>query len=84
MKYYLAMTVSLNLSPQLEEMIQRKMASGRYRNRDEAQDPSHALQSEYLRRDIVAGLESGPATPFDLHEIKQAARQHHAKRKITK
>lgn len=82
------MTMNVNLSPQLEEMVRRKVASGLYTSASEvvrealrmmeAQDQQRAAKLEQLRQDIREGLDSGEPTPWDTAEIKREGRQRRA------
>ncbi|QFY43386.1 type II toxin-antitoxin system ParD family antitoxin [Candidatus Methylospira mobilis] len=67
------MTMNVNLSPQLEDMVRQKVASGLYTSASEivrealrmmeAQDRLRAAKLEQLRQDIYEGMESGEPTP---------------------
>ncbi|MFZ4700067.1 MAG: type II toxin-antitoxin system ParD family antitoxin [Candidatus Methylumidiphilus sp.] len=82
--------MNVNLSPQLEDMVRQKVASGLYTSASEvvrealrmmeAQDQLRAAKIEQLRQDIREGLESGEPTPWDAEEIKQEGRQRRAAR----
>ena len=82
--------MNVNLSPQLEDMVRQKVASGLYTSASEvvrealrmmeAQDQLRAAKLEQLRQDIREGLESGESTPWDAEEIKQEGRQRRAAR----
>ena len=82
------MTMNVNLSHQLEDMVRQKVASGLYTSASEvvrealrmmeAQDQLRAAKLEQLRQDIREGLESGEPTPWDAEEIKQEGRQKRA------
>ena len=84
------MTMNVNLSPQLEDMVRQKVDSGLYTSASEvvrealrmmeAQDQLRAAKLEQLRQDIREGLESGESTPWDAEEIKQEGRQRRAAR----
>ena len=84
------MTMNVNLSPQLEDMVRQKVATGLYTSASEvvrealrmmeAQDQLRAAKLEQLRQDIREGLESGESTPWDADEIKQEGRQRRAAR----
>ncbi|MFM1798459.1 MAG: hypothetical protein RLZZ117_737 [Cyanobacteriota bacterium] len=84
------MTMNVNLSPQLEAMVQAKVASGLYTSASEVvrealrlmeqQDQLRAVKLEALRADIQDGLASGESTPWSADEIKQAGRKHKASR----
>jgi len=82
------MTMNVNLSPQLEEMVRQKVASGRYNSASEVvrealrlldeRDQLRAAKLERLRLDIQDGLTSGPATNWDPDEIKREGRKRRA------
>jgi antitoxin ParD1/3/4 len=80
------MTLNINLTPQLENMVRQKVAGGLYNSASEvvrealrlmeAQDQLHAVRLEQLRQDIQEGLDSGSAGELDVETIK---RRGHAK-----
>jgi antitoxin ParD1/3/4 len=80
-----AMTMNVNLSPQLEEMIRRKVASGSYASASEVvrealrlleeQDQIRAAKLERLRYDIQEGLDSGAPSAWQPEEIKREGRK---------
>jgi antitoxin ParD1/3/4 len=80
-----AMTLNVNLTPKLEDMVRQKVAGGLYNNasevvRDalrlmEARDRLQDAQLEALRQDIITGLESGPAEELDVEDIKRRGRE---------
>jgi antitoxin ParD1/3/4 len=82
------MTINVSLTPQLEEMVRKKVSGGLYNSVSEvvrealrlmdAQDRLQAVKLEQLRQDIQNGLESGSPTPWNAEEIKQASRQRRA------
>jgi antitoxin ParD1/3/4 len=84
------MTMNVNLSPQLEDMVRQKVASGLYTSASEvvrealrmmeAQDQLRAAKLEQLRQDIREGLDSGEPTPWDADEIKREGRQRRSVR----
>jgi antitoxin ParD1/3/4 len=84
------MTININLTPQLEEMVRQKVSGGLYNSASEvvrealrlmeAQDRFQAVKLEQLRQDIQDGLESGDPTPWNAEEIKQAGRKRRATR----
>ena len=84
------MTMNVNLTPQLEEMVRQKVASGLYTSASEVvrealrlmeeQDRLRAAKLEQLRQDIRDGLDSGEPTPWDPEEIKQEGRTRRAAR----
>ncbi len=82
------MTTNVNLSPQLENMVRQKVASGRYASVSEVvrealrlleeRDQLHDLKLESLRKDIRDGMNSGPSAPWNSSDIKKAGRALHA------
>lgn len=78
------MTMNINLTPQLQELVREKVSSGRYNSASEVvrealrlmeqQDRLTAVKLEQLRRDIRQGVESGPATSWDKEEMKREGR----------
>ena len=84
------MTMNVNLSPHLEDMVRQKVASGLYTSASEVlrealrlmeeQDQLRAAKLHQLRNDIQDGLNSGAATPWDAEEIKREGRKHRATR----
>lgn len=86
------MGTNVNLTPQLEDMIRQKVSSGLYTSASEVvrealrlmseQDQIRSAKLDQLRRDVQAGLESGPATPWDAAEIKRKGRARLAGKKM--
>jgi antitoxin ParD1/3/4 len=84
------MTMNVNLTPQLEDMIRQKVASGLYTSASEVvrealrlmeeQDRIRAVKLDQLRQDIREGLDSGAPTPWDAEEIKREGRRRRAAR----
>ena len=84
------MPMNINLSPQLEELVKNKVASGLYTSASEVvrealrmmeeSDRAKAIKFEQLRQDIREGLESGTATEWNKEEIKQEGRKRRAAR----
>lgn len=78
------MGMNVNLTPQLEELVREKVASGRYTSASEVvrealrllqdQDQLRSVRLETLRKDIRQGLNSGPAEPWDPVDAKRQAR----------
>ena len=78
------MSLHVAIPSQFEALIRQKVASGEYGSVDEivsvamqlfaACDREAGQHQADLRRDIAAGLASGPATPWNLAEIKDAGR----------
>jgi antitoxin ParD1/3/4 len=85
------MGMNINLTPQLEDLVRQKVASGLYTSASEVVREALRLMDEkdrlltakldQLRQDIREGLDSGPATPWDSEEIKREGRARHAARK---
>ena len=84
------MTMNINLTPQLEDMVRRKVASGLYASASEVvrealrlmeeQDRVRAAKLEQLRQDIFEGLNSGEPTPWNPEEINREGRKRRAAR----
>ena len=82
--------MNVNLTPQLEEMVRQKVSSGRCTSASEVirealrlleeQDRLRAAKLDQLRHDIQDGLNSGPATPWDVEEMKREGRKRRAAR----
>ena len=82
--------MNVNLTPQLEEMVRQKVSSGLYTSASEVirealrlmeeQDRLRAAKLDQLRQDIQDGLKSGPATPWDVEEMKREGRKRRAAR----
>ena len=78
------MTMNINLTPQLEELVRQKVASGQYSSASEVvrealrlmqrEDQMQAAKLAQLRRDIQGGLESGTAGKLDVDTIKRRGR----------
>lgn len=78
------MGMNVNLTPQLENMVQAKVSSGLYSSASEVvrealrlmeqQDRARQLRLEELRHHVRKGLESGPGKPWDAEALKQKAR----------
>jgi len=76
--------VNVSLPPELERIVADKVASGRYASSSDViraalrllddRDREEAAGLEALRRDIQAGLDSGPPRPFDAAELKRRVR----------
>jgi antitoxin ParD1/3/4 len=77
--------MNISLTPQLEEMVKRKVASGLYTSASEVvsealllldeHDHNYGRSLEELRQCVEDGINSGPSTPLDMEEIKREARQ---------
>lgn len=78
------MGMNVNLTPQLEELVRAKVASGMYSSASEVvrealrlmdeQDRLRAVKLEQLREDVRQGLASGASQPWNAAEIKSQAR----------
>jgi antitoxin ParD1/3/4 len=78
------MTMNINLTPQLEELVLQKVASGHYSSASEVvrealrlmqrEDQIQAAKLAQLRHDIQDGLESGPAGRLAVDVIKRRGR----------
>ena len=87
------MTMNINLTPQLEEIIRQKVNSGSYNSASEVvrealrlmehEDRIRAVQLQRLRQDIEEGFNSGPAIPFDPGELKRIARKARGTQRAT-
>ncbi len=76
--------MNINLTPQLEQYIQQKVATGRYNNASEIirealrlmeeRDQERETKLAALRREIQQSIDSGPAGELDMQEIKRQAR----------
>lgn len=84
------MTMNINLTPQLENMIKQKVNSGLYNSASEVvrealrlmetQDRLHDVKLEQLRQEIHDGFNSGEPTPWNPEEIKQEGRKKRSAR----
>jgi antitoxin ParD1/3/4 len=78
------MGMNVNLTPQLEDLVRRKVASGMYTSASEVvrealrlmeeQDQLRAARLAQLRNDIQEGLDSGASEPWDPEATKRLAR----------
>ena len=79
------MPMNINLTPQLEDLVKKKVASGLYNSASEVvrealrlmeeQDRLRAVKLDQLRQDIRDGLASGDPTPWNPDEIKKEGRE---------
>ena len=83
--------MNVSLTPQLEDLIKRKVESGLYGSASEVirealrlldeRDRLHAMRLEELRAEIKKGLDSGEPTPLDVKAIKARGRERLAAQK---
>jgi antitoxin ParD1/3/4 len=76
-------TMNISLTPQLEQLVQERVKSGRYTSASEVirealrlmEERDRLLRAKHdqLREDVREGIESGPAEPWDPEEIKRGA-----------
>ncbi len=84
------MGMNVNLTPQLEELVRAKVASGMYSSASEVvrealrlmdeQDRLRAVKLEQLREDVRQGLASGTAQPWNAAQAKSQARERRARK----
>lgn len=77
--------MNISLTPQLEEMVKKKVESGRYGSASEVmraalrlleeRDLLQAMRIEELQAEIKKGLASGEPTPLNMQEIKERGRK---------
>ena len=77
--------MNVSLTPQLEELVKKKVACGLYGSASEVmrealrlldeRDRIQAMRFEELRVEIRKGLDSGEATPLDIGDIKARGRR---------
>lgn len=87
--------MNISLTPELEELINQKVATGMYRSASEVvreglrllreQDEFKRIRLEELRRDVMAGHEQmrrGAGVPFDIDAIEAQGRERIAARRV--
>ncbi len=77
--------MNVSLTPQLEELVQQKVATGRYNNASEVvrealrlmeeRDQEREARLRELRVAVQEGENSGPAEPWDFAETRRKARE---------
>jgi len=82
------MGMNVNLTPQLEELVRSKVASGLYTSASEVvrealrlmdeQDRLREAKLTQLRSDVRQGLASGSSQPWDAEALKSMARTRRA------
>jgi antitoxin ParD1/3/4 len=80
--------MNISLTPQLEELVKKKVESGRYGSASEVmrealrlleeRDRLYAMRIEELKTEIKKGLDSGEPTPLNIQEIKVRGRKRFA------
>lgn len=84
------MGMNVNLTPQLEELVRSKVASGMYTSASEVvrealrlmdeQDRLRAAKLEQLRDDIRQGSNSGPSMMWNAEDAKREGRARRARK----
>jgi antitoxin ParD1/3/4 len=82
------MGMNVNLTPELETLVRRKVASGMYTSASEVvrealrlmddQDQMRAVRLDQLRQDVRKGLDSGPSEAWDAEAMKLQGRARRA------
>lgn len=82
------MGMNVNLTPQLEELVRSKVASGLYSSASEVvrealrlleeQDRLREAKLDQLRSEVRRGLDSGPSETWDPETVKRKARTRRA------
>lgn len=77
--------MNISLTPQLEELVKTKVASGLYSSENEVlcealrlleeRDRGQALRIKELKAEIKKGMDSGEPTPLDVEAIKARGRK---------
>ena len=77
--------MNISLTPQLEELVKKKVESGRYGSASEVmrealrlleeRDRLKAMRFEELKAEIKKGMDSGEPTPLDIKGIKERGRK---------
>jgi antitoxin ParD1/3/4 len=84
------MQMNINLTPQLEDMVRKKVASGLYTSASEVvrealrlmeeQDRVRAAKFEQMKSDIHDGIHSGIASPWNAEEVRKEGRKRQESR----
>lgn len=84
------MPTSVALGTHFEEFVRMQVESGRYNNASEVvrdglrllqdQEELRRAKLEWLRTELQRGLDSGPATPLDMAEVRAEGQRLRAKR----
>lgn len=82
--------MNVNLTPHLEEMVKKKVASGFYSSASEVirealrlmeeQDRLREAKLDQLRKDVRDGLDSGAPNPWDPEKMKRESRKRRSAR----
>lgn len=82
------MGMNVNLTPQLEELVRQKVASGMYSSASEVVREALRLMDEHdrlratrltqLQQEISAGRRSGPSAAWDPEQVKREGRARKA------
>lgn len=83
--------MNVSLTPELEQLINQKVATGMYHSASEVvreglrllreQDELKRIRTEELRREVMIGMEQarrGESRPLDVAEVKAEARRRRA------
>ncbi len=83
--------MNVSLTPELEQLIRRKVESGLYNSASEVvrdalrllddRDRFREMKIDELRKEIQKGLGSGPSIPGDFEAIKARGRERLARQK---
>ncbi len=86
--------MNVSLTPQLEDLVKRKVDSGLYNSASEVirealrlmeeKDRVQEMKLTELRQEIQAGLSSGDPTPLDMENVIKRGRERLAQRKKAK
>jgi antitoxin ParD1/3/4 len=84
------MGMNVNLTPQLEELVRSKVASGLYTSASEVvrealrlmdeQDRLREAKLHQLRDDVRQGMASGPSQSWSADEVKREGRARRARK----
>lgn len=75
--------MTVHLSPEAEAILKEMVEIGDHSSPEAAIEfllEGYLEDREKLRRLIQEGLDSGPSEPFDMEEVKQAAREEFQRR----
>jgi antitoxin ParD1/3/4 len=83
--------MNVSLTKELEALVEKKVKSGLYHTASEVvrdalrlleeRDRLYEHRLRELRKEIKKGLESGPATPFDVEALKARVRKSAASKR---